>query len=51
MPVWGEQFFRSSPEGSPAAESAKGRTIAVIVEYLESIQRLRQSRAGPRTKD
>jgi mono/diheme cytochrome c family protein len=45
MPVWGERFFSGDPELNPNLEGAKRRTIAVIIEYLESIQYQRESRA------
>ena len=38
MPVWGERFGESIPETSVAEEITRGR-IAVLVEYLKSIQR------------
>jgi len=38
MPVWGERFGESIPESSVAEEVTRGR-IAVLVEYLKSIQR------------
>jgi mono/diheme cytochrome c family protein len=47
MPVWGEVFFPSEPGGSPNRERAKQRSIQVIIDYLETIQRLRTTRAAP----
>ena len=38
MPVWGERFGEAIPETSVAEEITRGR-IAVLVEYLRSIQR------------
>jgi mono/diheme cytochrome c family protein len=38
MPVWGERFGEVIPEASVAEEVARGK-IAVLVEYLKSIQR------------
>ena len=49
MPVWGARFFDDDPALSPNAEGAKRRTIRVIVEYLESIQSRRESRADSAT--
>lgn len=44
MPVWGRRFFEGeAPE--EAAESAKRRTLEVILDYLESIQEQRQARS------
>jgi mono/diheme cytochrome c family protein len=38
MPVWGERFGDAIPDSGVAEEIARGR-IAVLVEYLKSIQR------------
>jgi mono/diheme cytochrome c family protein len=38
MPVWGERFGEIIPETSVAEEITRGK-IAVLVEYLKSIQR------------
>jgi len=38
MPVWGERFGEAVPEASVAEEITRGK-IAVLVEYLKSIQR------------
>ena len=38
MPVWGERFGEAIPEASVAEEMTRGK-IAVLVEYLKSIQR------------
>ena len=38
MPVWGERMGEAIPESSVAEEITRGR-IAVLVEYLRSIQR------------
>jgi mono/diheme cytochrome c family protein len=38
MPIWGERFGETIPETSVAEEITRGR-IAVLVEYLKSIQR------------
>lgn len=38
MPVWGERFGDAIPDSGVAEEVARGR-IAVLVEYLKSIQR------------
>ena len=38
MPVWGQRFGEAIPESSIAEEVTRGR-IAVLVEYLKSIQR------------
>jgi mono/diheme cytochrome c family protein len=38
MPVWGERFGESIPESSVAEEITRGK-VAVLVEYLKSIQR------------
>jgi len=38
MPVWGERFADSIPDSGVAEEVTRGR-IAVLVEYLKSIQR------------
>jgi hypothetical protein len=38
MPIWGERFGDSVPDSGVAEEISRGR-IAVLVEYLKSIQR------------
>jgi len=38
MPVWGERFGEGIPESSVAEEITRGK-VAVLVEYLKSIQR------------
>ena len=38
MPVWGERFGEAIPESGVAEEVTRGQ-IAVLVEYLKSIQR------------
>ena len=38
MPVWGERFGENIPEAGIAEEMTRGK-IAVLVEYLKSIQR------------
>ncbi|HEY8155262.1 MAG TPA: c-type cytochrome [Myxococcota bacterium] len=38
MPVWGDRFGETIPEPSVAEEITRGK-IAVLVEYLKSIQR------------
>ena len=44
MPVWGDEFFEDAPPLTPnLVEGAKQHLIAVLVEYLESIQTERRS--------
>jgi mono/diheme cytochrome c family protein len=38
MPIWGERFGEAIPDSGVAEEVSRGR-IAVLVEYLKSIQR------------
>ncbi len=38
MPIWGERFADAIPDSGVAEEISRGR-IAVLVEYLKSIQR------------
>jgi mono/diheme cytochrome c family protein len=38
MPVWGERFSEAIPDSGVSEEVARGK-IAVLVEYLKSIQR------------
>jgi mono/diheme cytochrome c family protein len=38
MPIWGERFGEAIPDSGMAEEVTRGR-IAVLVEYLKSIQR------------
>jgi len=38
MPIWGERFGDAIPDSGVAEEVSRGR-IAVLVEYLKSIQR------------
>jgi mono/diheme cytochrome c family protein len=47
MPVWGRRFLEEGDPASPQlhAEAAVHRTILVLIDYLESIQRRRS--AGP----
>ena len=41
MPVWGERFFLG--DADPNLEARTRRTILVILDYLESIQRVRDA--------
>jgi hypothetical protein len=44
MPVWGDEFFDDAPPLTPnLVEGAKQHLIAVLVEYLETIQTERRS--------
>ena len=44
MPVWGDEFFEDAPPLTPnLVEAAKHHLIAVLVEYLETIQTERRS--------
>jgi mono/diheme cytochrome c family protein len=44
MPVWGDEFFEDAPPLTPnLVEAAKQHLIAVLVEYLETIQTERRS--------
>ena len=44
MPVWGDEFFEDAPPLTPnLVEGAKRHLIAVLVEYLETIQTERRS--------
>ena len=44
MPVWGDEFFEDAPPLTPKlVEAAKQHLIAVLVEYLETIQTERRS--------
>lgn len=47
MPVWGNVFFEDVGPSSPDPEASKRKTIAVLLDYLESIQRV-QDAARPR---
>jgi mono/diheme cytochrome c family protein len=38
MPIWGEEFFSDSPEGTPNLETVRQRLIALLAEYLETLQ-------------
>jgi mono/diheme cytochrome c family protein len=38
MPIWGERFYRGSPETADSRERAKQRAIDSILDYLETIQ-------------
>ena len=38
MPVWGERFFEGDPGPPRGVESAKRRTVDLLVEYLQSLQ-------------
>ena len=48
MPVWGEVFSQGIPDSGTAESIARGK-VAVIVEYLKSIQ-VRRSAARPRRR-
>jgi mono/diheme cytochrome c family protein len=39
MPIWGSEFFEDAPETTPNLEASKRRSIEVLVEYLETLQR------------
>jgi len=44
MPVWGDEFFEDAPPLTPnLVEGAKQHLIAVLLEYLETIQTERRS--------
>ena len=44
MPVWGDDFFEDAPPLTPnLVEGAKQHLIAVLLEYLETIQTERRS--------
>jgi mono/diheme cytochrome c family protein len=44
MPVWGDEFFEDAPPLTPnLVEGARQHLIAVLVEYLETIQTERRS--------
>ena len=44
MPVWGDEFFEDAPPLTPnLVEGAKQHLIAVLVDYLETIQSERRS--------
>jgi mono/diheme cytochrome c family protein len=44
MPLWGDEFFEDAPPLTPnLVEGAKQHLIAVLVDYLESIQTERRS--------
>jgi len=44
MPVWGDEFFEDAPPLTPdLVEKTKQHLIAVLVEYLETIQTERRS--------
>jgi mono/diheme cytochrome c family protein len=44
MPVWGNEFFEDAPPLTPnLVEDAKRHLIAVLIEYLETIQTERRS--------
>jgi mono/diheme cytochrome c family protein len=38
MPIWGEEFFEDLPSNTPSVETVKRRLIAVLVEYLDTLQ-------------
>ena len=37
MPVWGARLYEDYPQ-TPGAEAARGGTVTVILDYLETIQ-------------
>lgn len=46
MPVWGEVFSQGIPDSGTAESIARGK-VAVLVEYLKSIQRPADAAPGP----
>ena len=45
MPVWGERFFEGDPGPPKGVESAKRRTLGVLVDYLQTLQGQEQEQA------
>ncbi len=37
MPVWGARLYEDYPQ-TPGTEAARGSTVAIILDYLETIQ-------------
>jgi mono/diheme cytochrome c family protein len=44
MPVWGETFFEGDPGPPRGVESAKRRTIDLLVDHLQTLQGREQAR-------
>jgi mono/diheme cytochrome c family protein len=44
MPVWGKRFFEGDPGPPRGVESAKRRSIELIVDYLQQLQGMEQTR-------
>ncbi|MDJ0849974.1 MAG: cytochrome c [Myxococcota bacterium] len=44
MPVWGERFFEGDPGPPRGVESARRRTIDVLVDYLQALQGFEEAR-------
>lgn len=47
MPVWGERLYPGERAQSPAREAARRGTILLILEYLQTLQKLPLAPANP----